>query len=165
MDVISAHVLRIIIIILIAILVWVVTQLLTRSFIVYISVGTAKGQRLRTLTSLVRSTISVVIASFALVMILWELGVTIAPVLASAGIVGLAIGFGAQTLVKDVISGLFILIENQFGEGDEVEIADKKGVVEKITLRTVWLKDEAGAVHIIPNGSIVVVSNFSKHKN
>lgn len=165
MDVFSTHILRIIIIILIAILVWVVTQLLTRSFIVYISVGTAKGQRLRTLTSLVKSTISVVIAGFALVMVLWELGVTIAPVLASAGIVGLAIGFGAQTLVKDVISGLFILIENQFGEGDEVEISDKKGVVEKITLRTVWLKDETGAVHIIPNGSIVVVSNFSKHKN
>ena len=95
-------------------------------------------------------------------MIVRELGFDIAPLLASAGIAGLAIGFGAQTLVKDLLAGAFILIENQFDEGDEVEISDKKGIVEKITLRTVWLKDKEGALHIIPNGSIAMVSNFSK---
>ena len=159
------HTLRILYILVVSVIVWSAVQVLTKSFVVSISVGAAKGKRLRTLTNLVKSAASVVIVSVGFVMVLQEVGFNIAPLIASAGIAGLAIGFGAQSLVKDVIAGFFILVEDQLDEGDEVEISGKKGVIKKITLRTIWLKDKDGALHVVPNGSITIVSNFSKNKS
>jgi len=159
------HTLRILYILVVSVIVWAAVQVLTKSFVVSISVGAAKGKRLRTLTNLVKSAASVVIVSVGFVMVLQEVGFNIAPLIASAGIAGLAIGFGAQSLVKDVIAGFFILVEDQLDEGDEVEISGKKGVIKKITLRTIWLKDKDGTLHVVPNGSITIVSNFSKNKN
>ncbi len=94
--------------------------------------------------------------------VLKELGIDIGPVLAAAGIVGLAVGFGAQSLVKDVISGFFILLEDQIRVGDVINIADKGGLVEKVGLRTTVLRDLQGNVHYVPNGNISVVTNMTK---
>jgi small-conductance mechanosensitive channel len=95
-------------------------------------------------------------------MILREFGVDIAPILAGVGVAGLAIGFGAQSLVKDVLAGMFVLIENQYNVGDVVRLADTPGLVEKVTLRATTLRDLEGRVHIIPNGVIGVVTNMTK---
>ena len=119
-------------------------------------------KRARTLTGLLNTTISVVIYAAAAMMIVTELGIAIGPLLAGAGIAGVAIGFGAQSLVKDVISGFFILLENQIRVGDVAQIAGIAGLVEAINLRTTRLRDLEGKVHIIPNGIIDVASNFTK---
>jgi small conductance mechanosensitive channel len=119
-------------------------------------------KRANTLSSLIRYALKITILIIALVMILGELGVEIGPVLAAAGIVGLAIGFGAQQLVQDVISGFFILLEDQIRVGDVVQISGKGGLVEKINLRMVVLRDLAGNVHYIRNGHIDIVTNMTK---
>jgi len=119
-------------------------------------------KRTDTLNSLVRYILNTVILALAAVMILEELGIKIGPVLAAAGIVGLAIGFGSQQLVQDVISGFFILMEDQIRVGDVVQISDRGGLVEKVSLRTVVLRDLAGNVHYIRNGQINVVTNMTK---
>lgn len=121
-----------------------------------------RGKRLRTLTNIFNTFFSVFAVLVGLFMILKEVGFDITPLLASAGIVGLAIGFGAQTLVKDMLSGFFLILEGQFDEGDEVEINGKRGTIEKVSLRTIWLRDKKEVTHIIPNGSITLVTNFSK---
>jgi small conductance mechanosensitive channel len=122
----------------------------------------AHVQRTRTMISLVRSVGRVVITVLVLFMVLGALGVDLGPLLAGAGVVGLAFSFGAQSLVKDIISGLFILVENQYGVGDVVRIADVSGAVERMTLRVVVLRDTHGAVHIIPNGEIKRVTNLTR---
>ena len=119
-------------------------------------------KRAMTLGSIVRYTFTIVIIIVALMTILKELGIEIGPVLAAAGIVGLAVGFGAQSLVKDVISGFFILLEDQVRVGDVVQVAGKSGLVEKVHLRTTILRDLAGNVHYVPNGQIDVVTNMTK---
>lgn len=101
----------------------------------------------------------IVVAGF---IILSELGIDIAPVLAGAGIAGIAIGFGAQSLVKDLIAGFFVVMENQYCVGDVVKVADVAGLVEEINLRRTVLRDLDGIVHIVPNGEIRVASNFTK---
>lgn len=125
-------------------------------------VVTAQEQRTRTLLSLLRSVGLVIIAVMTVFMVLGALGVQLAPLLAGAGVVGLAVSFGAQSLVKDVISGLFLLFENQFGVGDVIRIEGVSGTVEKMTLRVVSLRDVHGAVHIVPNGQITKVSNLTR---
>ena len=95
-------------------------------------------------------------------MILRELNLDITPILTGAGIAGVAIGFGAQTLVKDVISGFFLLLENQVRVGDVVAINGTGGLVEALTLRTIVLRDETGTVHIFPNGSITTLANHDE---
>jgi small conductance mechanosensitive channel len=95
-------------------------------------------------------------------MILGELGIQLGPLLATAGIGAIAIGFGAQSLVKDVISGFFIILENQYRIGDAIEVAGVSGLVESVSLRRTVLRDLEGRVHTIPNGEIKVVSNLSK---
>lgn len=162
---IDERTLKLIFILIVSLIIWLVLQLLTRTIVVGISEGTPRGRRLRTLSGIVKATVSTLVLAIAAFEALSVVGFDIAPLLASAGVVGLAIGFGAQTLVKDVISGFFLLIEDQFDNGDEIEIAGKKGVVEKITLRTVWIRDKDDALHIVPNGSITVVSNFSRTKS
>jgi small conductance mechanosensitive channel len=95
-------------------------------------------------------------------MMLSEIGLNIAPMIAGVGVVGIAIGFGAQSLVKDIIAGLFILLENQYRRGDVVKIADASGLVEDINLRRTILRDTDGVVHSVPNGEIRVASNLTK---
>jgi small conductance mechanosensitive channel len=105
----------------------------------------------------------VVIITIAGLIVLSELGVNIAPLLAGAGVLGLAIGFGAQTLVKDVITGVFILMEDTLSVGDVVEVGAHAGLVEKITIRTVHLRDFDGNVHSLPFGEVQTIKNMSKH--
>jgi small conductance mechanosensitive channel len=98
----------------------------------------------------------------AAVMLLGQLGVQIGPLLAAAGVAGLAVGFGSQNLVQDVISGFFLLLEDQVRVGDVVQLNDKSGLVEKITLRMTILRDFSGSVHYVRNGKIDVVTNMTK---
>jgi len=119
-------------------------------------------KRTQTLGSIVRYVLIIAIIIVGAMTVLKELGVEIAPVLAAAGIVGLAVGFGAQSLVKDVISGFFMLLEDQIRVGDVVQIAGKGGLVEKVNLKTTILRDLAGNVHYVPNGHIDVVTNMTK---
>lgn len=119
-------------------------------------------KRTNTLGAIVRYVATFAIIAITVIMILKEFGIEIGPILAAAGIVGLAVGFGAQSLVKDVISGFFILLEDQIRVGDVVNIAGKGGTVEKVNLRTTILRDLSGNVHYVPNGHIDVVTNMTK---
>jgi small conductance mechanosensitive channel len=119
-------------------------------------------KRAETIGRVLRYLAAVAIALITGVLILNELGVSIAPILGTAGVVGLAIGFGAQSLVKDYFTGFFILLENQIAKGDVVQIADKSGLVEDMTLRYVQLRDYDGNVHFVPNGLITAVTNMSR---
>jgi len=121
-----------------------------------------RAQQLRTLASVIGSVGTAVIYFLAAMQALPLFGVDVKPILASAGIVGLAVGFGAQTLVKDVINGFFILLENQYDLGDTVKIAGVTGTVESMTLRRTTLRDPNGAVHVIPNSEIKVVTNLTR---
>jgi small-conductance mechanosensitive channel len=119
-------------------------------------------KRTHTLGSIVRYVLTIVILVVATMTVLNEFGIEIGPILAAAGIVGLTVGFGAQSLVKDVISGFFILLKDQIRVGDVVQIAGKGGLVKKINLKTTILRDLAGNVHYVPNGQIDVVTNMTK---
>jgi moderate conductance mechanosensitive channel len=121
-----------------------------------------RTQQLRTLVSVVNSVGTVVIFFIALLEVLKLFNISIEPLLASAGIVGLAIGFGAQTLVKDVITGFFILLENQYDLGDTIKIAGVTGTVEEMSLRRTLLRDANGTVHSVPNSEIKIVSNLTR---
>jgi small conductance mechanosensitive channel len=125
------------------------------------SVTTLREKRGRTISQLLRSVGRVVIVTIA-VLLTFNVFINIAPILAGAGILGLAVSFGAQSLVRDIISGFFILLENQFAVGDVIEAAGKSGVVERMTMRVVVLRDLEGAMHVIPNGEIKVVSNRTR---
>lgn len=121
-----------------------------------------RAKRAQTLGSLIQNTVYTLVSTIATLMILRELNVDITPILTGAGIVGLAVGFGAQSLVKDIISGFFLILENQVRVGDVANIDGTGGLVERITLRTIILRDESGTVHVIPNGSIQRLSNLTK---
>lgn len=121
-----------------------------------------RAKRIQTITKIVRTTINILLIILACVLILSELGLNITPIIAGAGIFGLAISFGAQSLVKDLINGLFILIENQFGIGDVVSIDGIGGVVEDMSLRKTTLRDLSGKAYIIPNGQISTVTVLTK---
>ena len=122
-----------------------------------------RDQRSSTISTVLNTITSVLIWGTAILMALTTLGVNVGPLLASAGIAGVALGFGAQTLVKDYISGLFLIIEDQYGIGDEVEIGAVKGKVEAVALRTTRIRDEAGVLWYIRNGEILNVANFSQN--
>jgi small-conductance mechanosensitive channel len=119
-------------------------------------------KRAQTIGAVVRRSLIGLIWSIALIMILEELNFDVRPLLAGAGIAGVALGFGAQSLVRDVISGLFMLIENQIRVNDVAVINGTGGLVEEINLRTTVLRDESGAVHIFPNGAIQKLSNLTR---
>ncbi|MHB1354257.1 MAG: mechanosensitive ion channel family protein [Thiobacillus sp.] len=119
-------------------------------------------KRLNTLEQVFRYVLAVLIVLVAGMLVLSELGISIAPVLAAAGVVGIAVGFGAQSLVKDYFTGLFLLLENQVRQGDVVEIGGKGGLVEEMTLRYIRLRDYEGSVHYVPNGIIDTVTNRSR---
>ncbi|MBK8987781.1 MAG: mechanosensitive ion channel family protein [Chloroflexi bacterium] len=124
--------------------------------------GSALDKRAKTISTVLRSAGSVLIVATAVVMVLQEVGVPVAPLLASVGVVGLAFGLGAQTLVKDTISGLFILIENQYMVEDVIEVNGVVGTIEEMTLRTTMIRDVAGVLYVIPNGEIRIVANRSR---
>lgn len=118
--------------------------------------------RFQTLSSILRLSMKLVVTGVAFALILSEVGVDLAPVLATAGVLGLAISFGAKELVQDVISGFFILLEDQLQVGDTVNIDGSTGTVEKVGLKTIVLRDPSGAVHYIRNGRVSKVQNMSK---
>ena len=143
------------------------TALLVRRFEHQVSQGTTldaleRAKRARTLGSLVHNVSSVSITIVAVLLVLDQIGVNITPVLTGAGIAGLAVGFGAQTLVRDIISGFFLILEDQVRVGDLASINGVAGLVEDITLRTIVVRDEEGAVHVFPNGAITTLANRSK---
>ncbi len=121
-----------------------------------------RKKRADTLSSVLAALIGIVVLSVALMMILGEFGVRIGPIIAALGIAGVAVGFGAQHLVRDVINGFFILMDDQIRVGDVVTVADKSGLVERIGLRLTVLRDLSGNVHYVPNGDITVVTNMTK---
>jgi moderate conductance mechanosensitive channel len=126
-------------------------------------VATDAERRAATLGAVLNNTFRVLVVAFFLLAALREVGVDIGPLVAGAGIAGLALGFGAQSLVKDVISGFFMLVENQFSVGDIVNVDDKHvGTVERMTLRITRIRDMEGRAHYLPNGSIVRVIVLSK---
>jgi moderate conductance mechanosensitive channel len=122
----------------------------------------AEQKRENTLIRIFNGVVNITILLIALMMILKEAGLDIAPILAGAGIVGLAFGFGGQYLIKDIISGLFIILENQYRIGDVININGTGGLVEDISLRMTTIRDMDGTVHHIPHGEIKIVSNLSK---
>jgi small conductance mechanosensitive channel len=119
-------------------------------------------RRASTLRGILTSLVSVTVWFFAVLMVLRELAIDVLPILTGAGIAGLAIGFGAQNLVRDVISGFFIILEDQVRVGDIARINGTGGVVEEINLRTIVLRDGEGAVQVFPNGTITTLANMSK---
>ena len=119
-------------------------------------------KRLETLGRVFRYIAAVLITLISGMLVLAELGVSIAPILASAGVIGIAIGLGAQSLIKDYFNGFFLLLEDQVRQGDVVEVADKGGLVEEVTLRYIRLRDYEGNVHFVPNGVITTVTNRSR---
>jgi moderate conductance mechanosensitive channel len=122
---------------------------------------TAAEKRGHTVAAVVRSVGRVVILVLAVLLTAAQF-IPIAPLLAAGGILGLAVSFGSQSLVKDVLAGFFILFENQFALGDVIEAAGKSGTVERMTLRVVMLRDVRGVLHVIPNGQITTVSNLTR---
>jgi small-conductance mechanosensitive channel len=122
-------------------------------------------RRTKTIGKLLENIVSYVVHFIMILMILNQLGIRLEPLLAGAGVVGLAVGFGAQSLVKDVITGFFIIFEDQFAVGDVVQIGTYKGTVEEIGLRVTKLKSWTGEVHFIPNGTIAQVTNYSLHNS
>jgi small-conductance mechanosensitive channel len=122
----------------------------------------AREQRARTAAKLVRSIGRVVLTVVAVLMILNQLDFNISPLLASAGVVGLAVSFGSQSLVRDYVTGFFLQLEHQFALGDTIRVGAVEGTVENITLRLVYLRDSSGALHIIPNGTITQVTNLTR---
>jgi len=120
-------------------------------------------KRTNTLLSIFKGLARVLIIIVVVIMILDEVGVPIAPVLAGFGIAGVAVGFGAQYLIRDLIAGIFIILENQYRVGDVVKVADISGVVEHVTLRKTVLRDLDGIVHHVPNGEIKTASNYTRH--
>jgi len=123
-----------------------------------------KERRAETLGHIVITTGNIAIYAVILLMILGLFGIDITPILAGVGVIGLAIGFGAQSLVKDFVSGLFILLENQYGIGDKVKIGSFEGRVIRITMRSTVLKDDEGKLYYMSNGSINNVINLSQQK-
>jgi moderate conductance mechanosensitive channel len=119
-------------------------------------------KRIETLMRVFRYIATVVIGAITIMLVLSEVGISIAPILATAGVAGLAVGFGAQSLVKDYFTGFVMLLENQIRVGDSVEVGGKTGLVEEVTLRYVRLRDLEGAVHYVPNGVIATVTNRSR---
>ena len=126
--------------------------------------GTAKRQaeRARTIGTVFSSTFNAAIWIIAIGMILGEFGFNLGPVIASAGVIGVALGLGAQTLVRDVLSGIFMLVEDQYGVGDEIHVQEVEGKVEKVGLRITQIRDQNNVLWFVRNGEILLVGNKSK---
>ena len=125
----------------------------------------AQTQRVNTLFRILKNFVSIAILIVVIMLILSELGIEIGPLIAAAGVVGLAVGFGSQTLVKDIITGLFIILEGQITIGDIVEVAGHSGKVEAITIRTVRLRDVNGHLHVVPFSEVTTVKNITQDQD
>ncbi len=158
------HMLRIVAILVLAWILQIVAARLIRIFRAYMSRRTGGDElaRIETLARVFRNAAVIVIFIVAGTLVLGELGISIAPILATAGVAGIAIGFGAQSLIKDFLGGFFILLDDQIREGDVVQIAGLGGLVEEVTLRYVRLRDFEGHVHFVPNGEIKTVTNRTR---
>jgi small conductance mechanosensitive channel len=128
-----------------------------------LAAATRRVQRAKTMGDLLKSVITGALIAVFGTMILSQLGVNIAPIIASAGILGIALGFGAQSLVKDFLSGVFMIFEDQYGVGDVIDVGEATGTVEAVTLRVTRLRDLDGTVWYVPNGEIVRVGNKSQN--
>jgi small-conductance mechanosensitive channel len=164
------HGMRIIIILVVGIVLWIVLKQTLPPLVNRIIVRPQRGEsreglkrRADTLRGVFMGLGRIIIILLVAFLILSELNVNIGPILAGFGIVGIAVGFGAQYLIRDLIAGIFILLENQYRVGDVARIADVSGLVEEINLRKTVLRDLDGIVHHIPNGEIRVASNYSRH--
>jgi small-conductance mechanosensitive channel len=163
------HGISILIILLVGIAVWLVLKRflppLVRSAAVKTKGESKEGikKRTDTLVSVFMGIGKILIIIIALLMVLYEFGVAIGPILAGLGIAGVAVGFGAQYLVRDLIAGIFVIFENQYRVGDVAKVADIAGTVEEINLRKTVLRDLNGIVHHVPNGEIRVASNYARH--
>ena len=160
---IVGSVVTIIVIVVAAFAIWEVVSALIERYLAGKNGDTAsRSQRVRTLLPLFRNVFLVAMTIMAALTILSELGINIGPLLAGAGVVGLAVGFGAQTLVKDIITGMFILLEDSIAVGDVVDVAGHSGVVESLTIRTIRLRDVRGTVHTVPFSEVNSVMNLTK---
>lgn len=155
---------RIVAILVLAWILQAVAARLIRLFRGYMARRTGADEigRVETLAKVFRNAAAIVIVILAGTLVLGELGVSIAPILATAGVAGIAIGFGAQSLIKDYFNGFFLLLDDQIRQGDVVQVADKGGLVEEVTLRYVRLRDLEGHVHFVPNGEIKLVTNRTR---
>ena len=150
-------------------LAWLFRSLVMRSIrmlqsrLIHSSQDAEEIKRVETLGRVFSYVTSVTIVVVAMMLALSEIGVSIVPLLATAGVAGIAIGFGAQSVVKDYFTGIVMLLENQIRQGDIVEVAGKAGFVEEVTLRYVRLRDYQGSVHFVPNGVITTVTNLSRN--
>lgn len=146
------------------IIIKVVKMVSNRLSLVFLKKGTSEEseKRAKTLTSVIQNFLIILVLVVAAITIIGQLGIEIAPLLATAGIAGVAIGFAGQSLIKDIINGFFLLLWDQIRVGDFIQISDKRGLVEMINLKMTVLRDRDGSVHYIPNGSIDVVTNMTK---
>jgi small-conductance mechanosensitive channel len=164
-----AHGIKILVILAVGVILWFLLRRILRPVVRRVIVRTkgesARGvaKRADTLVGILTGTGRVVIVVIVLLLILSELDVDIGPILAGFGIAGIAVGFGAQYLIRDLIAGVFIIMENQYRVGDVARIADIAGLVEDITLRKTVLRDLDGIVHHVPNGEVKVASNYTRH--
>lgn len=148
------------------VLVWIVHKAINRIVLEQLSIKHPnQKRRLLTVGKLLKNTVSYTTYFIVGLLILSVLGIPLGPLIASAGVVGIAIGFGAQSLVKDVITGFFIVLEDQFAVGDVISTGKFKGTVEVIGLRATRLVNESGEVHIVPNNLINEITNFSVHSS
>jgi small-conductance mechanosensitive channel len=122
----------------------------------------ARRQQLLTLAQILRWGVDILVVGSALMMLLGTLGVDITPLLASVGVAGLAVSLGAQTLIKDLIGGLLILVENQYAVGDTIQVGNVSGQVERLTLRATHIRGINGHLHVVPNGEVRIVANQTK---
>lgn len=162
---ISKDLLHVIVILALAWLLMWLSRRLVRVFRSYMNSRADSAEdirRIETLARVFRYISTVVISLVAGMLALSEVGISIAPILGAAGVVGLAVGFGAQSLIKDYFNGFFMLLENQIRQGDVIEICGKTGTVEDVTLRYVSLRDQEGSVHYVPNSLITTVTNKSR---
>ena len=127
--------------------------------------GIRQKERAKTTSTVLKSTLNGVIWLIAIFMILVEFGLNLGPLIASAGVIGVALGLGAQTLVRDILSGIFMLVEDQYGVGDKIDVLDVQGVVETVGLRITTVRDAKGTIWYLRNGEILKVGNKSQPKN
>jgi small-conductance mechanosensitive channel len=127
--------------------------------------GIRQKERAKTTSTVLKSTLNGVIWLIAIFMILAEFGLNLGPLIASAGVIGVALGLGAQTLVRDILSGIFMLVEDQYGVGDKIDVLDVQGVVETVGLRITTIRDAKGTIWYLRNGEILKVGNKSQPKS
>jgi small-conductance mechanosensitive channel len=127
--------------------------------------GVRQKERAKTTSTVLKSTLNGTIWLVAIFMILAEFGLNLGPLIASAGVIGVALGLGAQTLVRDILSGIFMLVEDQYGVGDKVDVLEIQGVVETVGLRITTVRDSKGTIWYLRNGEILKVGNKSQPKN